>query len=114
MREILSSVESQLGDFGAVPGNRPTGWPLFIFRNTEEIMARDIVCDMAVDEQTASDKKLVMQYKGQTYYFCSPECKQAFDIDPQHYTREKPPQLYAGATVPPIPSAGSQPPSTAP
>jgi YHS domain-containing protein len=77
-------------------------------------MARDIVCDMAVDERTAWDKQLVTPYKGQTYYFCSVECKQAFDTDPQHYTREKPPQLYAGPPVSSVPPEDSQPPATAP
>jgi YHS domain-containing protein len=78
------------------------------------IMARDIVCDMAVDEQTASDNKLVTRYKGLTYYFCSSQCKKAFETDPQHYTSEKPPQLYAGPPVSPVAPEHSQPPATAP
>jgi YHS domain-containing protein len=69
---------------------------------------------MAVVEQTASEKQLVTQYKGQTYYFCSPQCKQAFDTDPQHYTSEKPPQLYAGAPAAQVPPEGLQPPATTP
>jgi Cu+-exporting ATPase len=85
----------------------------YYFEQQGGIMARDIVCDMAVDEQTASDQQLVTQYKGLTYYFCSSQCKKAFDTDPQHYTREKPPQLYAGAPVPPLPEA-PQPPSQTP
>ncbi|MFN2149073.1 MAG: YHS domain-containing protein [Anaerolineales bacterium] len=45
-------------------------------------MAIDPVCKMKVDEATA---KWTSEYKGQTYYFCAPGCKQAFDQDPEHY-----------------------------
>jgi YHS domain-containing protein len=45
-------------------------------------MAKDPVCGMDVDEQTAAGKSA---YKGQTYYFCSPGCKRAFDQDPKRY-----------------------------
>jgi len=37
---------------------------------------------MEVDEQKAADKS---EYKGQTYYFCSPGCKKAFDKEPEKY-----------------------------
>lgn len=45
-------------------------------------MAKDLVCGMDVDEKTAPGKS---EYKGQTYYFCSPGCKRAFDRDPERY-----------------------------
>lgn len=45
-------------------------------------MAKDPVCGMDVDEKTAAGKS---EYKGQTYYFCSPGCKRAFDRDPEKY-----------------------------
>ena len=45
-------------------------------------MAVDPVCKMKVDEATA---KWTSEYKGQTYYFCSPGCKEAFDQNPEHY-----------------------------
>ncbi len=45
-------------------------------------MAKDPVCGMDVDEKSAAGKS---QYKGQTYYFCSPGCKQSFEKDPEHY-----------------------------
>lgn len=45
-------------------------------------MAMDLVCHMQVDEATA---QWTSQYKGKTYYFCSPGCKQAFDKDPEKY-----------------------------
>lgn len=45
-------------------------------------MAKDPVCGMEVDPATAAAKS---EYKGQTYYFCAPGCKQAFDKDPEKY-----------------------------
>jgi YHS domain-containing protein len=43
-------------------------------------MAIDLVCSMEVDEKTA---KFTTEYKGTTYYFCSPLCKRAFAEDPE-------------------------------
>jgi Cu+-exporting ATPase len=37
---------------------------------------------MNVDPKTAAGKS---EYKGQTYYFCSPGCKRDFDRDPEKY-----------------------------
>jgi YHS domain-containing protein len=51
----------------------------------EEEMAIDPVCKMKVDEATA---QWTSEYKGETYYFCSPGCKQAFDKDPEPYLTE--------------------------
>ena len=45
-------------------------------------MVKDLVCGMEVDPKTAAGKT---EYKGQTYYFCSPGCKKAFDKDPEKY-----------------------------
>ena len=45
-------------------------------------MAKDVVCGMEVDPKTAAGKS---EYQGQTYYFCSPGCKKAFDKDPAKY-----------------------------
>ena len=45
-------------------------------------MATDLVCGMQVDEKTAAGKS---EYKGQTYYFCSPGCKKSFDKGPEKY-----------------------------
>jgi YHS domain-containing protein len=47
-------------------------------------MAKDPVCGMEVDEATA---RHTTQYEGQTYYFCAPGCKKAFEADPQQYLR---------------------------
>jgi YHS domain-containing protein len=46
-------------------------------------MAKDPVCDMEVDEETAKWKST---YKGKTYYFCAPGCKSEFDENPAKYT----------------------------
>ena len=45
-------------------------------------MAVDPVCGMQVDPQTARQSS---EYQGQTYYFCSPGCKRAFEAEPQTY-----------------------------
>lgn len=50
-------------------------------------MAKDPVCGMDVDEKTAAGSS---QYKGQTYYFCSPGCKQSFDRDPERFLGQPP------------------------
>ena len=47
-------------------------------------MAKDPVCGMMVDPQKAAAKS---EYKGKTYYFCSPGCKVAFDKDPDRYVQ---------------------------
>jgi Cu+-exporting ATPase len=43
---------------------------------------RDVVCGMTVDSETAEYKS---EYKGETYYFCSPGCKRSFDKEPEKY-----------------------------
>ena len=45
-------------------------------------MAIDPVCKMEVDESSAA---ATSEYNGQTYYFCAPGCKKAFDADPEKY-----------------------------
>jgi Cu+-exporting ATPase len=37
---------------------------------------------MEVNEGAAAGKS---EYRGVTYYFCSPGCKRAFDQNPAHY-----------------------------
>jgi len=43
---------------------------------------KDPVCDMDIDPATAAGES---EYKGQTYYFCSPGCEKSFDKDPEKY-----------------------------
>ena len=45
-------------------------------------MAKDPVCGMEVDPQSAQHTS---QHQGQTYYFCSPSCKGTFEADPSKY-----------------------------
>ncbi len=45
-------------------------------------MAKDPVCKMEVDENTAKYKT---EHMGKTYYFCAPGCKAAFEKDPHKY-----------------------------
>ena len=47
---------------------------------------RDPVCNMEVEAQTAADRS---QYQGQTYYFCSQDCKEKFDRNPEQYAQQK-------------------------
>jgi len=56
-------------------------------------MAKDPVCTMEVDETTAQDKS---EYNGETYYFCSPSCKRAFDDNPDAYAVGSGDDMYAG------------------
>lgn len=48
---------------------------------------KDPVCGMMIDPNTAAGKT---EYKGQTYYFCSPGCKKAFDQEPEKYAGKEP------------------------
>ncbi len=48
-------------------------------------MAKDPVCGMDVDPKTAQWKS---DYKGQTYYFCAPGCKQEFDKQPEKFVQQ--------------------------
>jgi len=47
-------------------------------------MAIDPVCKMEVDPEMAPAKA---EYKGQTYYFCAPGCKVAFEKDPERFLK---------------------------
>lgn len=42
----------------------------------------DPVCGMSVDPEKTPH---TAEYKGETYYFCSPGCKKAFEADPVTY-----------------------------
>jgi Cu+-exporting ATPase len=45
----------------------------------------DPVCGMQVNPDTADAS---YQHNGQTYYFCSAECKDKFKADPAKYAKE--------------------------
>lgn len=44
--------------------------------------AIDLVCGMNVSTE---NNPLQTEYKGTIYYFCSPGCKEHFDIEPEMY-----------------------------
>ncbi len=46
-------------------------------------MVQDIVCGMEVDE--TDSQAILKEFAGQTYYFCSVECKLLFGRDPLLY-----------------------------
>jgi YHS domain-containing protein len=47
--------------------------------------AIDPVCGMTVDTATA---KFTTQYQGETFYFCAPGCKKAFEQAPEQYVKQ--------------------------
>jgi YHS domain-containing protein len=47
---------------------------------------KDLVCGMDVDPKTAPAKS---EYRGQTYYFCAPGCKEKFDNNPEKYIAQQ-------------------------
>ncbi len=47
----------------------------------------DPVCGMIVKENAG---KPTYDYKGATYYFCSPQCKSSFEKDPEKYLAKEP------------------------
>lgn len=47
-------------------------------------MEQDPVCGMTANPNQATAS---FQYKGKTYYFCSPMCKALFERDPEKYIK---------------------------
>jgi len=50
----------------------------------------DPVCGMEVTSDTAED---TVEYQGRTYYFCSADCRETFEANPEKYaqqTQERP------------------------
>ncbi|MGC8961356.1 MAG: YHS domain-containing protein [Candidatus Bathyarchaeia archaeon] len=47
-------------------------------------MVKDLICGMDVGEET----KFKIEYKGETYYFCSLGCKEEFEKNPQKYVEK--------------------------
>ena len=43
---------------------------------------KDPVCGMTIEPD---DAVATVEYEGKTYYFCSQECKEAFEEDPESY-----------------------------
>ncbi len=49
-------------------------------------MPVDPVCKMEIDKEDAAAEK---DYKGTKYYFCSEDCKESFDENPDKFLRQK-------------------------
>lgn len=49
-------------------------------------LLKDPVCGMDVTYETAQARS---EYEGQTYYFCSLDCKEQFDRNPEHYVQHE-------------------------
>jgi Cu+-exporting ATPase len=47
-------------------------------------MATDPVCGMQIDSSQAPAQS---QFQGQTYFFCSVECKKKFDANPKQFAK---------------------------
>ena len=47
---------------------------------------KDPVCGMMVNPETAAAQT---DYEGETYYFCAPGCKVAFEKDPGKYLQHQ-------------------------
>lgn len=54
-------------------------------------LVKDPVCNMNVDPAKARGSA---EYKGQTYYFCSPGCVTRFKADPEKYLAPRPPAVH--------------------
>lgn len=50
-------------------------------------MAKDLVCQMEVDE--TSPDTLKFDYQGETYYFCTNLCMVQFQAHPEKFVRRK-------------------------
>jgi Cu(I)/Ag(I) efflux system membrane fusion protein len=55
-----------------------------------EDMQKDPVCGMDVDKVKAAAEGRTSNYGGGIYYFCSDDCKQEFDRDPQRFLKKSP------------------------
>jgi YHS domain-containing protein len=55
-------------------------------------MARDPVCGMQVNEEQAASRGLTGEFQGPTYFFCSSDCHQQFEQNPQRYIGQGPAQ----------------------
>ncbi len=55
-------------------------------------IGRDPVCRMNIDEDRAKAQGNLREYKGTSYYFCSPECRDEFAKYPERYLKPSPAQ----------------------
>jgi Cu+-exporting ATPase len=69
-------------------------WPIWTKSNSLHFsigevaaMSKDPVCGMDIEPEDSAGESV---YLGETYYFCSVECKQKFDEQPQEYVTHSP------------------------
>lgn len=61
-------------------------------KDKEVFTMTDPVCKMEINRE---DAEASSEYNGQTYYFCSEECKESFDKRPDKYV-ERPKKTASG------------------
>jgi YHS domain-containing protein len=49
-------------------------------------MTKDPVCKTLIETRTAQKRGLAVDFDGQTFWFCSADCKKEFERDPQKYS----------------------------
>ncbi len=45
----------------------------------------DPVCGMEISKEAAAAK---IEYKGKTFYFCTPSCKEKFEAEPDKFSQK--------------------------
>ena len=61
-------------------------WGLQDYSDKQPVFSVDPVCGMKVDEAKAAYKT---GYAGETYYFCSIDCRDKFEEDPGEYIGQR-------------------------
>ena len=74
MGALADLVSSGRDNLGARPGLAD-----------EASIGRDPVCGMEIDEEKCP---FTSTYGGKQYRFCSADCKKAFELEPEKYTKE--------------------------
>ncbi len=57
---------------------------------------KDPVCGMTIDAESAAGTS---EFQGETYYFCSPVCKENFDANPSKFTEKAAEKVETAATI---------------
>ena len=63
----------------------PFSWRLLTVR-TKPQLGIDVVCGMEIDRAAS---KFRVRYHNETYYFCSANCRQHFENNPDRYVGDK-------------------------
>jgi YHS domain-containing protein len=71
---------------GEEPGTTAKGMAIPEVSMRCQDMAKDVVCNMEVNEESALWRS---EHMDKTYYFCKPACKQRFDQNPGRFVKER-------------------------